>query len=213
MREVWRNIKGYEDLYQVSNLGRVKSLSRKIFNGKNYYISKEKILKPAKDKDGYVQVLLYKNNRHKTYKVHRLVAMAFLPNPNNLPQINHKDENKQNNYTSNLEWCTPKYNQNYGNRNKKSSESLKGRTLSEETKKKMSKSHIGIHLGSLSPKYDTGYKIQCLETGEINTVRYFSEKIAKEQNKNPKSIMPDIHRCIVGKRKSASGFHWIKIEN
>ena len=207
VKEIWKTIPNFEKDTEVSNLGNVRRIDSK--TGK--YIKRS----IHKDKDGYLHVCLKKlsNNRYTHQGIHRLVAMAFIPNPNNLPQINHKDENKQNNYTSNLEWCTPKYNQNYGNRNKKSSESLKGRTLSEETKKKMSKSHIGIHLGSLSPKYDTGYKIQCLETGEINTVRYFSEKIAKEQNKNPKSIMPDIHRCIVGKRKSASGFHWIKIEN
>ena len=110
MIEVFRDIPGYEGLYQVSNLGNVKSLG----NGdNNNNVGKEKMLKLRKDKDGYLTVFLYIHNYKKSYKVHRLVALAFLPNPNNYPQINHKDKNKSNNNVDNLEWCTAQYNVDY----------------------------------------------------------------------------------------------------
>lgn len=88
MKEIWKDIKGYEGLYQVSNLGRVK---RTMF--KNCYVEKkqEKILKLKSDKDGYKQTTLFKNGKRMYFRVHRLVANAFLPNPNNYPIINHKD--------------------------------------------------------------------------------------------------------------------------
>ena len=114
MEEIFKEIEGYEGLYLISNLGRVKSLSKKIWNGKGYYNRNEINIKPAKDKDGYLYVQLSKDNIQKPYKVHRLVAQAFIENPNNLPQVNHKDEDKTNNHVTNLEWCTPKYNLNYG---------------------------------------------------------------------------------------------------
>jgi hypothetical protein len=108
MKEIWRDIEGYEGLYQVSNLGRVKSLGN---GGSN---SKERIRKLSKEKCGYLFVALSKNGIKKQYKVHRLVASAFIPNHNNLPYVNHKDECKTNNACSNLEWCDAKYNINYG---------------------------------------------------------------------------------------------------
>ena len=118
MKEVWKDIKDYEGLYQVSNLGNVRSLDKilkaYIKNQKNI-IRKGKKLKPRYDKKGYQMVVLYKNGIGKNFKVHRLVAEAFIPNPNNLPQINHKDETKRNNIFTNLEWCDCKYNNNYGN--------------------------------------------------------------------------------------------------
>lgn len=110
MMEEWRNIEGYEN-YQVSNLGRVKSL--------NYnHTGKEQILKPRKDHNGYLQVSLSKNRKQKWYLVHRLVAKAFIPNPLNLPDCNHRSEMKTENFVENLEWCDRKYNINYGSRNK-----------------------------------------------------------------------------------------------
>ncbi len=107
LNEIWKPIKGYEGLYEVSNLGRVKSL----VNNKGQY--REKILTPIIGK-GYYRVRLFKNKQNKLYSVHRLVAEAFLDNPNNLPCINHKDENKLNNIVTNLEYCTYSYNSNYG---------------------------------------------------------------------------------------------------
>lgn len=122
MEEIWKDIKGYEGLYQVSNLGRVKSLKRIVFSklGKQQTIY-ERILKNKVHKNGYLEVNLNSNGIPKTTKVHRLVAEAFIPNNNNYKEINHKDENKSNNIVENLEWCSSLYNANYGNRNKKMS--------------------------------------------------------------------------------------------
>ena len=121
MIEIFKDIKDYEGLYQVTNFGNVWSL--------NYYRSgKPKLLKPGKTKNGYLLVSLYKNGKRKSYKVHRLVSEHFIPNPNNLPCVNHKDEDKTNNFAGtpendykdgNLEWCTHEYNTNHGTRNKR----------------------------------------------------------------------------------------------
>ena len=107
--EEWRDVVGYEGLYQVSNLGRVKSLPK--YNRKDSYIMKPTIRK----RDGRVSVILCKNPSHrKRITVHRLVAIAFVDNPHGYTEVNHKDENPQNNRADNLEWCTRKYNMNYG---------------------------------------------------------------------------------------------------
>lgn len=119
MEEIWKDIEGYEGLYQVSNLGRVKSLPR--FRN-NQFNGSEIIMKPHFI-NGYLNIMLVKDGIKKRFFVHRLVACAFIPNPYNLPFVNHKDENKENNCVDNLEWCTAKYNSNYGNRNKKMLES------------------------------------------------------------------------------------------
>jgi hypothetical protein len=116
MVEIWRDIVGYEGLYMVSSLGRVKSLGNGCSNN-----SKERFLKIGHNSRGYCIVKLYKNGTKRTIVVHRLVAAAFIPNPYNLPQVNHKDENKDNNDVSNLEWCTNEYNHNYGTRNARQS--------------------------------------------------------------------------------------------
>lgn len=119
MKEIWKDVVGWGGLYKVSNLGRVKSIDRKSWNGKIWYERKGKILKGCRDKDGYCIVSLRRKNEHKTFKVHRLVAEAFIPNPDGYPQVNHKDENKINNCIKNLEWCSAKYNINYGTRNQR----------------------------------------------------------------------------------------------
>lgn len=105
MKEVWKDITGYEGLYQVSNLGRVKTLK----SGK---------IKATGNCRGYLYVSLSKNSIYKNYSVHRLVGQAFLDNPDSLPEINHIDQNKQNNRVDNLEWCSSKYNNRYSNAKK-----------------------------------------------------------------------------------------------
>ena len=105
--EQWKPVKGYEELYAVSNLGRVKSL--------NYHrTGVEKIIKPKKSGNGYLQVGLWKNGKRKFFLVHRLVAEAFIPNPEGFEQVNHKDEVKTNNCVSNLEWVSRWDNMHYG---------------------------------------------------------------------------------------------------
>ena len=102
-KQVWKDIQGYEGLYEVSNFGNVRSLK----------FGKIKYLKPADDGNGYNHVILCKNGQKKHFRIHRLVANAFIDNPKNLPQINHKDENKLNNKVENLEWCNNKSNKRY----------------------------------------------------------------------------------------------------
>ena len=168
MKEEWRDIKGYEGKYQVSNLGRVKSLKDRYGN------YREKILKPGEYR-GYLQVYLCKENKSKPFKVHRLVALHFIDNPNNYPQINHKDENKTNNSVSNLEWCTAKYNSNYG------------------TRVSRIKSHHKYLYGS---KHHKARKVLCITTGkEFGCIKEASKYYGMpEQN---------ISVCCKGKRKSA----------
>lgn len=129
--EIWKDIKNYEGLYQVSNYGRVKSLER--YTEYQNCLSNDRIGIKSKVNGkimvgtirfGYHYVGLTKNGKTKHFRVHRLVAEAFIENPNNLPIINHKDENKQNNRVDNLEWCDCKYNLNYGNSRKKLSTSM-----------------------------------------------------------------------------------------
>lgn len=114
MKEVWKDINGYEGLYQVSNFGNVKSLDRKIECCNSIRIYKGKTLSKCIDDKGYERVLLTVAGKHKSAQVHRLVASAFIENAGNLPEVNHKDENPTNNCVDNLEWCTKKYNLDYG---------------------------------------------------------------------------------------------------
>lgn len=112
MEEVWKDIAGYEGLYQVSNLGNVRSL-----NWRNTKLTKNLWLKPHNK--GYLQVELAKNGTKKSFVVHRLVASAFLENPFGYEEVNHKDEDKRNNNVENLEWCNRSYNVLYSIKNRK----------------------------------------------------------------------------------------------
>lgn len=102
-----KDIEGYEGLYAITSCGKVWSYKSK------------KFLTPRPTKTGYLQVMLYKDGKGLNHYIHRLVAIAYVPNPNDLPQVNHKDENKENNYVNNLEWITHKENNNYGTRNER----------------------------------------------------------------------------------------------
>lgn len=192
----WRPIKGFEGLYEVSNIGNVRSL--------NYRRTGEiKILRLYKNNNGYLKAVLCKDGKQCTKKVHRLVANAFIPNLENKPQVNHIDGNKQNNAVSNLEWCTILENIQHswktGLRNEetknKISEALKGRYegrgLTEETRKKISETKKGKHhteetrkkLSEANKgkyrreKHPQAKKVLCITTGEIfNCIKDAEEK-------------------------------------
>ena len=129
--EYWKDIKGYEGLYQVSNLGRIRK-DNKIINPWVQF--------------GYKIVGLWKNNKCQKLRVHRLVAEAFILNPNNYTQVNHKDEDKSNNSVENLEWCTQGYNNSYGNRTRKMLETYKNRHTSNAEKEVIQMSSDGTVL-------------------------------------------------------------------
>lgn len=134
MEEIWRDIEGYEGKYQVSNLGRVKSLDYKRTGNEKILVHKNGI---------YRRIRLTQNGKQKDFYIHRLVAQAFIPNPNNYIEINHIDEDKQNNKADNLEWCSRRYNLSYGSR--------------EDFKKHFSKEY------NIETK---GKKVICLNTNE-----------------------------------------------
>lgn len=112
LNEVWKPIKGYEGLYEVSSLGNVRSVDKHLMWGNQYCLFKGKPKKAFPNSMGYLRAELYKNNQGKKYFVHRLVAETFIPNPNNLPCIDHIDRNYFNNSADNLRWCTQKENCN-----------------------------------------------------------------------------------------------------
>ena len=180
-KEIWKDIQGYEGIYQVSNYGRIKSLGRYYFSGMYNAIKKyqnENIRKIEKTRDGYIMVALCKDGKIKKYLVHRLVAEHFIDNQDNLPQINHIDENKQNNYYKNLEWCSNKYNINYGMRNEKARKSMtkiKGRKVNQ---------------------YDL----------KNNFIKQYSSINGASKQFNRKGS--NIRNCCIGKQKTAYGFKW-----
>lgn len=180
--EKWKDIKGYEGLYQVSTLGRVRSLPRKDPRGHQL---KGKYLKPRKDTHGYFRVCLSKDGIVCYKGIHRLVAEAFIDNPHNYPQVNHKDEHPTNNRADNLEWCTAKYNSNYGNHCQRISEARKGQPRSE----------MAIELF----RHKLMKKVQCVETGQI----FESLKSAEEFIQTT-----TVHHVLKGRQKTSGGYHW-----
>ena len=166
--EVWKDILGYEGLYKISDKGRVKSIG----------YGKERILKPGSCR-GYLHVSLCKNHKIKYCRIHRLVAQSFIPNPQNLPMVNHKDENPSNNNVTNLEWCDSKYNNNYGTRIQRVNE--------KNTNGKLSKPVI-----------------QYTKTGEL--IKEW--KSTKDVERNLRYDHKNISSCCLGKYKSAYGFVW-----
>ena len=168
-RRIWVDIEGFEGLYQISNLGEVKSLITNI------------ILKPSLKYNGYQQVTLYKDHEMKYCLIHRLVANAFLNNYENYPQVNHIDENKANNCVWNLEWCSAKYNTNYGT------------GMTRQLNKRRGKFTLGNNKRAL--------KCRCIETGvEYNCIKEASIQTGINEG--------NISRCCKGTRKTAGGYHW-----
>lgn len=128
-KELWKDVTGYENKYQISNFGRLRN--------------NVKIMKTMVATNGYLIACLWKNNKQKKYVVHQLVAKAFIDNPNNYKEINHIDENKKNNRMENLEWCSHKYNMNYGGIKSKISKAHSGKIASVETRIKLSNNSKG----------------------------------------------------------------------
>ena len=157
MTEIWLPIEGYENLYEVSNLGRVRSLERTVIskNGVTKKVS-GKILKPMVNR-GYLMVTLCKNGIVRNCYIHRLVSTAFLPNPDKKPQVNHLSEDKLNNSVENLEWCTAKENINYGTGIKRSSE-------------KRSKPVLCVELNQIFPSLTDAARQLRLSVGNISCV-------------------------------------------
>lgn len=119
---IWKEIPGFEGYYQIATNGEIKSIPHIVSKGTRFeHTSKEHPIKPYMDGDGYLQVKLCKKGKRSNHRVHRLVALTFIPNPYGLPEINHKDENKINNHPDNLEWCTKAYNTRYGTRTQRTS--------------------------------------------------------------------------------------------
>ncbi len=180
MDEIWKDIPGYEGKYQISSTGEVKSLN---YRGSN----KSKLLKQRYDKNGYKEVRLSKNNISTSYRTHRLVAMVFIPNPNNLPMVNHIDECKSNNNVNNLEWCDAKYNNNYGSMK----EHLKGE-----------KSPLYGVKGKEHPKS----KAILMYTKDGKFIRRFDSTAEACEYLGKKYLGNSINHCLKGKSKSAYGY-------
>lgn len=195
--EIWKDIyfieKGivydYRGLYQVSNLGRVKSLQRQRVIGNNKYIQEEKILKQEKNKNGYIYVHLCKNNVCKGFRLHKIAIEVFIPDKSNFKsmpdedrnkvnlddlEINHIDENKQNNNISNLEWCTHKYNIYHGEHNNKIARSKYKRIKQYDLK--------GNYIKTWNSLIEASNKLNIIDTS--------------------------ICKCLKGKRNKAGGYIW-----
>ena len=182
--EEWRDIQGYDGYYQVSNLGRVRSLDRYLpFNG-TISLKKGRILKQGNDGNGYKQVNLSKDGKTKMCRVHRLVAEAFIPNHEKLPCVNHIDEDKTNNNVDNLEFCTQKYNVNFGTGIQRMSKLLKGKFIN---------------------RHDQSIPIVQYTLDGTFVAEYPSITEAQRQTG---IAHQSISACCLGKRKNVCGYVW-----
>lgn len=216
MEEIWKDIEGYEGLYQISNIGRVWSVGKEIY-------------KKAGLIGSYLSVSLNKDGHLKNFLIHRLVAKAFIPNPLNLPQVNHIDEDKLNNRADNLEWCTAKYNCNYGGRNSKIGDKSRGHRLTDEVKERISQKKKGTpsptkgvphteetkeKLSKLMKAKSVGKKVRCVETKKIfDSIR--DAEIFMNPNEPYKKIKEKTNIGMVcnGRSHTAYGYHWEFVED
>lgn len=207
--EIWRDIKGYEGLYQVSNFGRVVS----------YHYNKIRLMSIAPQSRGYETILLCKDGNRESLLVHRLVAAAFVPNPNNYNEVNHIDENKCNNNADNLEWVSHSENCNYGTRISRISEKNTGQKRLDETRAKMKESQSlraereraeGIRCGRITKKisqYDlNGNFIRDFDS-LYDACIALGFTINKE-NRYGMGYKNNIRNCCKGLTKIAYGFIW-----
>lgn len=181
--EIWKDIEGFEGLYQVSSFGKVKSIGRTIYKQDRWgrvqeYYLKEKILSYYINSSGYCVVNLYNGEKCVHKLIHRLVAIAFISNPDNLPEVNHNDENKQNNFYENLSWCDRKFNNNYGKQSKR------GRRIASKHRMKRVEQ---LDINGTSINIYEGIRVAEEETGIDNTA---------------------ISRCCRGIFKTAGGYVW-----
>lgn len=178
--ELWRDVLGFEGIYNVSNYGRVKRLKRHPKDGKKS-IMRDRILSPRKDKDGYLHVCLTRDGKMKKMLVHRIVLSAFVPNPNNLPMVNHKNEVRDDNRLENLEWCDAKYNNSYGT-------AVEKRKIAQ---RQCYNKVVKVHQYTLNGEYIKGFSTivdASLETGICRT---------------------DIQYAMKGKMSRAGNFQWL----
>lgn len=185
-REIWIIIPGFEGLYMTSNFGNIRRLEGMSSDGKKW---PGRILKQTQSKSGYMVVSLSKNGVSKQYRVHRLVALAFIPNPNNLPFVNHKNEDKTDNRVENLEWCDAKYNTNYGTGHMRAAASHTGKKHPSVTGGN-SPSAVKVHQYTPDGQY-------------ITTFDSISEAAAAT-----KAQHGHISLCCQGKRRITKGYCW-----
>ena len=191
--EIWKPIKDYEGLYEISNLGRVKSL--------NYSrTGKEQILKPQKRKNGYLGVILCYKNTQKQVNIHRLVAEAFIPNPENKPYVDHINTDKLDNRACNLRWVTQKENLN----NLLTKDKMNSRKQSEETKKKLSESHKNS---------DKTIRIKVVQLNKDTNELIKIWNSATEAEREGGFANNNINRCCRGKYKTHKGYKWMYYED
>jgi hypothetical protein len=185
-KEIWRDIQDYEGLYQVSNLGRVKSLYKQ-----------GTILKPQINNRGYYFVMLYRNGKYHHALVHRLVATTFIPNKENLPQVNHRDEDKSNNVVSNLEWCDNLYNNLYHDKSAKTGVKEGKPVAQYSLDGKLVKVWQSAHEAERSG-YHAGHISDCCR-GVINThLNYLWRYVNSKQA--PKQIKPYVRKRFTNRR-------------
>lgn len=196
MEEIWKDIEGFEGRYQVSNLGNVKSLRY----GGRYEVRN---LVPKVNNKGYEWVELFNNGKKKCIQIHRLVASAFIPNPEGYPIINHKDENPRNNCVDNLEWCDQKYNVHYYIE-RHAIEYSNHLNILKRYRESVERKWVRTRIGIYGP-YKHKRKVKQVDK-DGNVVRVWDcvSQIMREENKSQWSIT----QCCEGKRKTAYGYTW-----